>query len=129
MTKDELIEELAHFEHERWARWQSYLHNLCEQTVLGGLNIPNELVKRWKRQIETPYSKLTAKEKQSDRDQVAQILPVIDRYTEEIREERDRYREALEGLSRNASQMWLRKWARKILQGEKPPMDEESDEE
>src|SRR5258708_37805626 len=42
--------------------------------------IPHELVQRWKRQVETPYAELSEREKQSDRDEVAHILPIIDEH-------------------------------------------------
>lgn len=70
----ELLERLAAVEHERWAHWQEYLHSQCEQMADGSLAIPSNLVAKWERQIATPYSELSEKEKQSDRDQVALYL-------------------------------------------------------
>jgi hypothetical protein len=74
----ELLEPLAAIEHERWSHWQRYLHGKCiPQGSDGALLIPAELVKRWERQLNTPYSALTDKEKESDREQVRTYLPVI----------------------------------------------------
>lgn len=73
---DEYIEELADIEHQRWADWQRWVHD----ESIGhpdGLIIPQDLVNRWERQINTPYSKLSEKEKQSDRNQVQRYLPTI----------------------------------------------------
>lgn len=81
MTEQELIERLADAEHASWARWQAYLHSKCLHHPLGKL-IPEASVDHWQRQIETPYVELTEREKQSDRDEVAHILPAIREYTE-----------------------------------------------
>ena len=83
MTKEELIERLAHYEHRSWARWQAYLHSQCARNPDGSLIIPAALVERWERQISTPYDELTEQEKQSDRDEVAHILPVIMEFVED----------------------------------------------
>lgn len=91
MTKDELIEQLADKEHASWARWMAYLFSKCDdwyetdlegQEVLSGKIIPIELAERWQRQIDTPYADLSEQEKQSDRDEVAHILPIIDEYAQ-----------------------------------------------
>jgi hypothetical protein len=73
----ELVEALASIEHERWCHWQSFLHSKCVPRADGALLIPADLVKRWEKQIETPYSELTNKEKESDREQVRKYLPLI----------------------------------------------------
>ena len=78
--RDSLIEELSAVEHTRWANWQRYVHDNCEQLSDGRLAIPADLVSRWERQIETPYEELTEKEKESDREQVRQALPVLLKY-------------------------------------------------
>jgi len=87
MTKDELIEQLADAEHASWARWMQYLFSRCEDrydidadgSYMGRI-IPPELVGHWRRQVETPYKDLSEREKQSDRDEVAHILPIIEEY-------------------------------------------------
>lgn len=72
-----LLEELAAVEHERWSHWQRHVHSQCETTDDGGLLIPPELVERWTAQLNTPYSALSEKEKESDREQVRRYLPKI----------------------------------------------------
>jgi hypothetical protein len=72
-----LVERLAGVEHERWSHWQRYLHSKCVPTGDGSLMIPAELVRRWESQMNTPYSELTEKEKESDREQVRRYLPII----------------------------------------------------
>lgn len=77
LASQELLERLAAVEHDRWARWQQYVHEQCSPTGDGSLIIPVELVERWAAQISTPYQDLSDREKQSDRDQVARYLPLI----------------------------------------------------
>ena len=73
----ELTDELAALEHRRWARWQKYLHEKCERRLDGTMVIPAELVARWERQIATRFVDLGDGEKESDREQVREYLPVI----------------------------------------------------
>jgi len=76
--KSELFVKLADIEHQRWADWQKYLHSKC----YGGdkardLVIPSDLVEHWERQIKTPYSELSEKEKDSDKEQVMRYWDLI----------------------------------------------------
>ena len=61
------LEKLAELEHIQWSAWTKYMLD----------NLTDENIKRWKRQIETPYAKLTEKEKESDREWARKVLPVI----------------------------------------------------
>lgn len=83
MNESELVERLSAAEHDSWARWMSYLFSKCERMSNGSLVIPASLVKHWQRQIDTPYAELTEREKQSDRQEVAHILPIIARSKEQ----------------------------------------------
>jgi hypothetical protein len=80
MTEEELIEQLADKEHASWARWMEYLFSRCKGHFDGSATIPADLVERWLRQINTPYAQLSDQEKQSDRDEVEHILPIIREY-------------------------------------------------
>lgn len=71
------IEEGADLEHDRWARWQRYLHSLCMKNEDGSLTIPKSRVEHWERQIATPYSELTEQEKEYDRAEVRKYTPLI----------------------------------------------------
>lgn len=62
-----LIERLADWDHRAWAKWTDYLLN----------NRSEENEARWRRQIVTPYSALSEKEKDSDRKEAREILGVI----------------------------------------------------
>lgn len=80
MRRRALIEELAAVEHARWAHWQRYVHDQCERMSDGRLLIPADLVRRWEKQISTPYDQLSEDEKQSDREQVEKALPILDKF-------------------------------------------------
>lgn len=74
---EEIVEELASIEHERWAHWQQYLHEKGIRQPDGSLLLPAELVSHWEAQIATPYADLNEGDKQSDREQVHRYLPRI----------------------------------------------------
>ena len=72
-----LIDELASIEHERWAHWQRYMHAQGKLQPDGSLVIPADLVRRWESQIQRAYADLSEVEKESDREQVRRVLPLI----------------------------------------------------
>jgi len=82
MTKipsvEERVEEFASLEHDRWSKWQKYMHSKIEPTEHDSLmQIGSEYIERWERQINTPYNELTETEKQSDRDQVYPYIEAL----------------------------------------------------
>ncbi len=76
-SMDELKEKLAVIEHDRWADWQRYVHDLCAKLPDGSLRIPAGKVKHWEGQIKTRYVFLSQKEMDSDREQVDRYWPLI----------------------------------------------------
>ena len=80
MEREELIEQLAEKEHGSWSHWMKYLFSKCTANGDGSVTIPPDLVERWKQQAETPYTDLSEREKQSDRNRVKLILPIIEVY-------------------------------------------------
>lgn len=74
---DEIVEILAAVEHERWARWQSWVHAASHRNADGSLTIPASLVERWERQIATRYDKLSEAEKESDRTEARATLTAL----------------------------------------------------
>jgi hypothetical protein len=76
-TLNDILETLAAVEHERWSHWQRYMHGKGLSQPDGSLMIPADLVRRWQKQIDTPYAKLSEQEKESDREQVRKYLPLI----------------------------------------------------
>lgn len=68
--------KLAEYAHDAWARWMKYLFEKCDHTQ-EGLIIPAWAVKRWERQLSTPYSDLSAEEKKSDRVEADRMLKIM----------------------------------------------------
>lgn len=62
LESEQLVDELAAIEHERWAHWQRYVHDHCECRQDGSLVIPADLAARWERQIGTQYAELSERE-------------------------------------------------------------------
>lgn len=102
MTKQEIINEFiekgADLEHARWAKWQKYMFskmNYTEQEIDGKIVafyvLPADLWERWNRQIDTPYSALSEQEKDSDRKQTKEYLPLLEKslteFEQAVREE------------------------------------------
>lgn len=97
MTEQELIEQLANKEHASWARYMSYFFGKLQKRYVehpGGntanilfnqhdLIIPAAYLEALQKQIDTPYQHLTEQEKQYDRDEVAHIFSIINKYVEE----------------------------------------------
>jgi len=65
---DQVIEELADLEHKQWAHWTRYMLR----------NLTPENIARWEVQIETPYSELSEKEKESDREWARKVLKIFE---------------------------------------------------
>lgn len=88
----ELREEMAKQEHDRWARWQRYLHSKCTKSE-GFLIIPQNLVERWERQINTAYEDLSEEEKDSDRRETEPYFTImkseINKVLEGVEKERE----------------------------------------
>ena len=84
MPNDPLIEEYvekgANLEHDRWARWQKYLHSLCIKNEDGSMTIPKSRVEHWERQIATPYGELSEQEKEYDRKETRNYLTLFKEY-------------------------------------------------
>ena len=87
MNKSKFIERLADAEHASWSRWMAYVFVRSQHQEDGSVLIPAELVEHWQRQVNTPYANLSEREKQSDRAEVAHIVPLIDTYVSWLREE------------------------------------------
>lgn len=75
VPQNAMLQELASIQHDIWSHWMEYFFSKCtEQEIFdngkhfktGNLVINKDLVKRWKRQMKTPYNELSETEKQSD---------------------------------------------------------------
>lgn len=91
LIEEKFVEDGASLEHERWARWQKYMFSKGTVDSDGIFHLPKEFVDRWFRKIDTPYSELSESEKESDRKETRNYLPLIRQALEEaIAEERKR---------------------------------------
>ena len=81
---ENLLETLAELEHQQWAHWTKYMLDRLAQleAKLDG-NAPykayfelSQQKQDWRRQIATPYSELTEKEKDSDRSWASKSLEI-----------------------------------------------------
>lgn len=74
MTIKELREKFADQVHAQWCHWMKYLMKEGMLTPPGAFTsggqfiLPLEKIEHWKRQMETPYIKLSEEEKNSNRD-------------------------------------------------------------
>ena len=99
---EEFVEKGANIEHDRWARWQKYLHSLCtphtinslntvtkqyEDLETGGLVISEARVRHWERQISLPYDELTETEKEYDRAETRNYLPLLEESIQKAEQE------------------------------------------
>ena len=77
----ELKEKLAAIEHERWADWQKWVHSRAYLDWDAEGNtiycFKQEQISAWDKQITTPYSELSDREKASDMEQVDRYWPLI----------------------------------------------------
>lgn len=72
----DLREELAAYAHNAWSGWMKYMFGKCEKPAEGYLIIPQSLVLRWTRQMNTEYKNLPENEKESDRKEADKILEI-----------------------------------------------------
>lgn len=70
----ELKEKLADLEHYQWATWTEYMIN----------NWTKENIERWERQLRTPYSELSEKEKESDREWADRVLKIVNEWKKQF---------------------------------------------
>lgn len=70
-------ERLAAVQHEIWASWQAWVFKVSTPNPDGSMTIPANLVARWQRQIQTPYSQLSESEQASDLRQADKVIEVL----------------------------------------------------
>jgi len=63
------IEKIAELEHKQWAHWTKYMLD----------NLTPDNIKRWRNQIDTPYSNLTELEKDSDRKWARKAIDILNK--------------------------------------------------
>lgn len=103
---ERLKEQLADIEHQRWADWQKWCHEVLRRELpLDFHPRLGKVLERWDKQIATPYKDLSEKEKQSDRDQVDRYFPLILHLIEEA--EREASLKTLEEVSNKAVELHI----------------------
>lgn len=83
----EFVEKGANLEHDRWARWQNYLHTRLHKNIRGIYCLDDGLFEHWERQINTPYSELNEREKESDRKETRNYIPLLEEALKSQRKE------------------------------------------
>lgn len=89
--EEKFVEKGAELEHIRWAKWQNYLHTfLVWNNEIQMWTLPHEKKEWWDSEIRTPYSMLTEKQKESDRKEARQYLPLLSStVSQALKEQRD----------------------------------------
>ena len=77
MADTDVRELLAAYAHEAWAGWMRHMFGLSRPLGNGAMVIPANLVKRWTRQMDTPYAELPENEKPSDRKEADRMLAIV----------------------------------------------------
>ena len=87
----EFREKVAELCHSQWSNWQRYLFSKCTGADKPPfvIVIPEQLVLRWRRQMETDYADLSPEEQDSDREEADKFIAL---FAEEL--ERDLVRGA-----------------------------------
>ena len=70
-------EKLAELAHNQWSGWMEYLFSKGKFNADGTWTMPEWAVTRWYIQKGTPYSRLSEKEKESDREEADKFLAVL----------------------------------------------------
>jgi len=77
MTNNKTREDLAKLQHERWSAWMDHMFSMCDEQPDGSFVIPLASVRRWRRQMATPYSRLSETEKASDQAEADRVIEVL----------------------------------------------------
>jgi hypothetical protein len=87
MMKEEIREALAAQEHDRWSRWMRYMFAYGTFNNDGTWTMNAVKVKRWQRQLETPYEHLSEAEKDSDRKEADLTIELLSPFIKDDAEE------------------------------------------
>jgi hypothetical protein len=90
-----LPRKLAAYAHDAWSGWMKYLFFRCIFRDDGTVVIPQKLVARWTRQMNTEFDALPANEQQSDFDEAQKILDIF----AELEHENSRLEKVLEDIA------------------------------
>jgi hypothetical protein len=85
-TREGLRETLAAYAHEAWRGWMQHMASKAEVVCTRvtqthehwtQIEVPVDLVERWRRQMETPYADLPETEKESDRAEADKMIAIL----------------------------------------------------
>ncbi len=68
VSGEEILEQLAELEHIQWAHWMEYLQSKRYHHFDPQPAFHSEDWEHWMKQVATPYTKLSEKEKESERE-------------------------------------------------------------
>jgi hypothetical protein len=81
-NEDEILEKIADLVHDQWIHWMKYL--IYKKPLSYWDDVEIETVQfdikdwlRWHKQMKTPYSNLTEKEKESDREWARKYIQIF----------------------------------------------------
>ena len=74
----DLEHKLSEYAHNTWSGWMKYLFSKCVMNEDGTATLPESLVLRWNRQLNTKYDDLPENEKLSDQVEARMILNIIE---------------------------------------------------
>lgn len=77
LTGKKATEILANLEHEQWSHWEEYRAIRLNSLQSLDMKLANDQLINWKRLREQPYSQLTEKEKESDREWARKVQQKI----------------------------------------------------
>ena len=89
---NDLLEKVADFIHDQWSHWMKYIfiegfykdHTVIDEYLQNPIKLIITNWERWKRQMNTPYSELSEKEKDSDREWARKLIELLSK-THELR--------------------------------------------
>lgn len=80
---EDIKEQLAAIEHERWADWQQWMHDQARRDYNADgeaiYSYTVDQIQAWQKQIETEYAELSPCERASDMQQVNRYWPLIEK--------------------------------------------------
>jgi hypothetical protein len=74
-----LLEKLADLEHKQWSIWMTWLFSISKSKG-SDVTQRTERWRQWRREANTPYSQLSEREKDSDREFARRVLKVLDEH-------------------------------------------------
>ena len=84
MSENNFKEKVSKLCHDQWSNWMKYLFSKSTEMFAGGRYLPQPTIKRWKRQIDTDYEKLSKEEQDSDRREADKFIALFNEENKKI---------------------------------------------